>query len=211
MGPYALGVTTTGGGRIYHLMPAAEWGVEWESGGAVAAPQLEGHGFVHCCTREQILEVATWWLAGDAPLVAVEIDAGRAGDVRFERADLGREYPHVYNAIPRDAVVGAHALAAAPDGLELPAALADPAPMFEVAGTLDGRAVRARWQGGALVDGDADVLERAALKIEKGEDVLQFPEVTRPASVATAYDAFCLLAATLDEVRSYRGDGFVTE
>ena len=94
--------------RIFHLAAARDWGIHADGDGPVATDQLERHGFVHCCTREQIVEVATWWLAGDAPLVAIEIDADRAGDVRFERADLGRQYPHVYNAIPRDAVTAVH-------------------------------------------------------------------------------------------------------
>ena len=197
------------GGRIFHLLAASDWAADPGSG-PVAQAQYERHGFVHCCTREQILEVASWWLAGDAPLVAIEIDAGRAGDVRFERADLGREYPHVYNPVPREAVVGLHDIELS-DSVRaggLPPRLASPPPAFVVAGSSDGRTVRVRWENGQL-SGDADVCARATLLVEKGEDVPQFPGVTRPASTTTPYDAFCLLAAVLDDVIGYQGDGFI--
>lgn len=186
-------------------MAAADWDGQRAASGPIAADQLERHGFVHCCTREQIPEIAAWWLRGEAPLVAVAVDAGRAGDLRFERADLGRAYPHVYNPLPRQAVLAAHEL---PDTSVLPAELAEPPPMFAVSGRRDGAAVHAVWQAGRLVAGDDAVRAAAERLVASGASVPQFPGVSRPASLASAYDAFCVLAALLDEIESYRGDGF---
>jgi uncharacterized protein (DUF952 family) len=190
-------------------MAASAWALQRATTGPPAADQFERHGFVHCCTREQILEIASWWLAADAPLVAIEIDASVAGDVRFERADRGREYPHIYNAIPRDAVVTVHNLNGDARSFALPRALSSPAAEFAVTGVVEGREARVRWRDGAFVEGDEEVITRASTLVDKGEDVPQFPGVTRPASTDTPYDAFCLLAAVLDEVTTYRGDGFI--
>ena len=202
-------MTETRGRRIYHLVAAQEWQREAGHSGPVARDQLERHGFVHCCTREQILEVASWWLTAEAPLIAIEIDAGRAGDVRFERADLGREYPHVYNAVPREAVVATHEVTSAAGGaLALPARLADPPPGFTVEGIAGGRPVRVRWCDRRFDADNTGVLGRLNEAVAKGVPVPQFPGVERAASAATPYDAFCVVAAALDEVTRYLGDGF---
>ncbi|HEX7166731.1 MAG TPA: DUF952 domain-containing protein, partial [Acidimicrobiales bacterium] len=176
--------------------------------GDVARDQLERHGFVHCCTREQLVEIATWWFSDAGPLVALEIDVDAAGDVRFERADNAREYPHVYNAIPRAAVAGAHPLTAPDGAVALPPALADPPPSFEVVGRRDGRPVSVRWRAGAFVAGDPDLRRAAAEAIAKAAPVPQFPDVEGPASADTAYEAFCLVATLVDDVVLYAGDGF---
>ena len=190
-------------------MAATQWAQEADDEGPAATYQLTRHGFVHCCTREQIVEVASWWLAAEAPLVALEIDADEAGDLRFEEADLGRRYPHVYNAIPRPAVVGVHELVHVEGGVELPLSLASPPPRFEVTGVLDGRDVCVGWSAGAL-DGDPAAVAIATENVDSGAQVPQFPGVTRPAALTTAYDAFCVLVAVLDEITDYRGDGFTT-
>lgn len=201
-------MTETRGRRIYHLLAATQWAAAADAGGPVAVEQFERHGFVHCCTREQIVEIAQWWLVGEAPLIALEVDADVAGDVRFERADLGRYYPHVYNPIPRAAALRAVDLPTDADGtVVLPPALAHPPPRFKVRGVFQGRPVEITWQGGAL-DGDPDVVARASATISSGATVPQFPSIDKPAGTASPYEAFCLLVAVLDEVTEYRGDGF---
>lgn len=206
-GPYARGVTETSTasahrGRIFHLAPAGD-GVR--SLDTSAAEQFERHGFVHCCTREQILEIASWWLGGVGPLAVVEIDAARAGDVRFEPADLGRRYPHVYNALPADAIVSIHAL---DDPDVLPVSLADPPPAFRVeVRTTDGRRTEVRWCNGDLA-GDHDVRTEVEKLVAEGGTVLQFPAVGRAADLTTPYGAFCVINATVDEIVDYAGDGW---
>jgi uncharacterized protein (DUF952 family) len=188
-------------------MSSAAWRDEASGDGPVATDQLERHGFVHCCTREQILEIAAWWLRDESPLVAVAVDVDRAGDVRFERADLGREYPHVYNALPREAVLAACNLPDT-DPPSLPAELASPPPAFLVNGVRDGDTASAVWCDGRLVSGSRSLRADADALVERGEEIPQFPGVKTVASLATPYAAFCVLAALLDEIESYRGDGF---
>ena len=196
--PYAPGVTRTRPSRIFHLVAAADWERERSADSqSVAREHFERNGFVHCCTREQIDEIARWWLADEAPLIALEIDAGLAGDVRWERADLGRVYPHVYNPLPRAALVAERALQDT----------ATPPPSFLVEGRFAGRDVTVRWCDGALVDGDLDVIDAANALVASSTPIRQFPDVTAPASTASAYEAFCLIAAVLDDVVDYFGDG----
>ena len=203
--------TTRPGGRpsrIYHLIAAASWRAQQDAA-EVATGQLARHGFIHCCTREQIVEIASWWLKDDAPLVALEIDHDRipAGTVRFERPEgETREYPHVYGPLPRDTIVDAHQLGTAP--FALPTSLADPPPCFTIEGRLDGKDVRVTWQAGELVDAPPDLAARANVLVDKGAPVKQFLDVSGTASLASPYDAFSLLVELLDDITCYRGDGF---
>lgn len=192
-------------------MAAADWDAQCDAD-EVAAGQLERHGFVHCCTREQIVEIASWWLKDDAPLVVLEIDPDllAAHVVRFERPEgETREYPHVYGRLPRHAIVGWHRLARSTDGVfSLPPELAAPSPMFSVDGRLGGRPVRAVWQGGELVGGDPAFLAEVRDRVATEKPVTQFLDVNAPPSLATAYDAYSVLVDVLDEVSAYRGDGY---
>ena len=199
-------MTQTRGRLVFHLLSAAAWAEEERAGGPVATDQLARHGFVHCCTREQILEISAWWLRDEAPLVVVAIDADRAGDVRFERADLGREYPHVYNALPREAIVGTYPL---PEGEPcLPPALASPPPAFMVSGRRGGDTASATWCDGQFTSGSHALRAEAETLVQQGAEIPQFPGVMTIARLDTPYDAFCVLAALMDEIESYRGDGF---
>ena len=201
-------MTETRGRVVFHLLSAIAWKEQESGDGPVAADQLERHGFVHCCTREQILEIAAWWLRDESPLVVVAIDVDRAGDVRFERADLGREYPHVYNALPREAILAGYELPVS-DPPVLPAALASPPPAFRVSGTRAGDTESAIWCDGQLVAGSASLRAPAEVLVEQGAEIPQFPGgVTTIANLDSPYAAFCVLAALLDEIESYRGDGF---
>lgn len=184
--------------RVFHLQPAG-------SGDTSGAPQLEGHGFIHCCTREQITEIASWWFADDGALQVLEIDGDAAGDLRFEAADLGRRYPHLYNLVPEAAVVGLHDFDVAAG---LPPALAEPDPRFSVrVRTAAGRVAEIHWSGGRL-DGDVEVVRSADELVSKGDDVVQFPSVDAPADLTTAYSAFCVINAVVAEVLDYAGDGW---
>jgi uncharacterized protein (DUF952 family) len=184
---------------------------EAAASGPVAADQHARHGFVHCCTREQIVEIAAWWLADDAPLTALEIDLDAQVDVRFERPEgEAREFPHVYAAIDRGAIVAAHDLPSAAEGFALPPAIASPPPAFEVAGHRASRPCAARWQNGALIDGDRDVVAAAHELVEKGAPVERYLHVVGTASLATAYEAFAVLDTVFDEITVYRGDCFLT-
>lgn len=165
---------------------------------------------MHCCTRAQIVEIASWWLAGEAPLIALELDLDVLGDVRFERPEgEAREFPHLYAPIPRDAIVAAHDVPRGTNGFSLPPAIASPPPAFEVIGHRSGQPCSARWQDGRLVSGDRSVIAAALELVAKQSPVERYLHVVGTASLATAYEAFAVLDTVFDEISVYRGDCFL--
>ncbi len=98
---------------IYHLVPRAQ-----VPAGDLTPASLATEGFVHGSFRGDVLESARLHFAPGEDLVAVPIDPRRAG-VRIEWASTPRgPMPHLFGAIPRDALgapVELDALDAAPD------------------------------------------------------------------------------------------------
>jgi len=67
---------------------------------------LEQEGFIHCCLPHQLRGVAERYYADADDLVVLVIDGTRLpAPVRYERPAPGaEEYPHIYGAVPVDAV-----------------------------------------------------------------------------------------------------------
>src|SRR5437867_11774297 len=126
-------------------MPAGDWRDQAEAK-EVAGDQFERHGFVHCCTREQLTEIASWWFADEAPLVALDVDSTvLSRECRYEPSPT-RWYPHVYGPIDAAAIVAVHGLEpAAGGGFALPAALAAPPPAFRFTGRLGAPEATVAW------------------------------------------------------------------
>lgn len=103
--------------RIFHIATVADWE------GALAAGEyrvstrdrlLADVAFIHCSHRHQVEGVARAFYGGAGALVLLEIDLSRLeAEVREESAGGSETFPHVYGAIPVDAVV-------AVDPLEIP-------------------------------------------------------------------------------------------
>lgn len=102
----------------------------WKAGGDVAADSLAAQGFVHASADEKtLLAVANaFYSAATEPLVALVVDTdaldSRGIETRWEAADPAPPpgadpdvlFPHVYGAIPRDAVVAVRHLRRDPGG-----------------------------------------------------------------------------------------------
>ncbi|MEU0489870.1 DUF952 domain-containing protein [Nocardiopsis sp. NPDC006139] len=120
----------------------------WKAGGDVEADSLAEEGFVHASPDEKtLLAVAdAFYAAATGPLVALVVDTGVLDSLGVETrweaaapapppgADDGVLFPHVYGAIPREAVVAVRHLRRAPDGRftvvrEHPAAAEAPDPL----------------------------------------------------------------------------------
>lgn len=201
------------GARIFHLLVADAWAAEAPTGRpehAVAVDQFERHGFVHCCFREQLVEIATWWFDAGVELVALELDPSRLdlGRLRLEPSP-SRWYPHLYGPIDAAAVVDSHLVSRTLDGeAELPPSLRNPPPGFQV---VDGDGRTVRWRGGT-VTGDAVWCDSASAAIADGRTVELIGGIVAPATLATAYEAFALLELTAsDGIARYDGDGFFAE
>ncbi len=200
-------------GRIFHLTTAATWRAQAPGGtcdGPVAAEQFERHGFVHCCFREQLAEIATWWFDEDDDLLALELDPTHIGaEVRLEPSP-SRWYPHVYGPLDGAAVVGVHAVPRLSDGsAELPPAIASPPPGFRLTGSMSASAgeVTVRWRPGHL-DGDPEWVAAANEAVGERRLVPVIGGVMVPADLALAYPSFAVLADVADTVFDYAGDGF---
>jgi uncharacterized protein (DUF952 family) len=91
---------------LLHLVPAADF----DDGAAApyAPSSLAVEGFVHCSTVAQVAGTARLLFAGTSDLLLLVVDPRRLGDapVRWEDTyGTGQTFPHVYGAIPRDAIV----------------------------------------------------------------------------------------------------------
>jgi glutathione S-transferase len=202
-----------GTARIFHLLPADAWvsavaeAVDGRPTGPVAVDQFERHGFVHCCFREQLVEIATWWFDAGDELLALELDpAGLPADLLRLEASPSRWYPHLYAPIDPAAIVDVHVVSrSAGDGVaELPSALRKPPPGFQVG---DGTGRLVQWQAGTLT-GDPSWIADAEAAIAEGRPVPLIGGVVGPATSSSAYEAFALLELVAGGITRYDGDGF---
>ena len=79
-------------------------------------------GFIHLSTAAQLASTLDRHFAGQSGLVVLAVDLAALGDaVRWEPARGGALFPHVYRALPRDAVLAAGPLRRDAEGhVELP-------------------------------------------------------------------------------------------
>lgn len=194
-------------------MTAARWGSAAPTGKPaepVAVEQFERHGFVHCCFREQLTEIATWWFDPVEELVVLKIDPSRLrAELRLEPTFM-RSYPHVYGPIHADAVMSADSVPRTHDGVAvLPPSLSHPPPAFALTGRLEagGPEVVVRWRPG-IIDGDATWVAAAHDVIETGRLVPLVGGVRVAADLDRAYESFALLVEVAYEIVRYDGDGF---
>ncbi len=100
---------------ILHITTATAW-ADAEAQGAYTADSLASEGFIHCSDPHQVMWVARQRFSGRTDLVILNIDPSKLrAEVRYENLEGGTElFPHVYGAIPREAVFEVVPLEAAP-------------------------------------------------------------------------------------------------
>jgi uncharacterized protein (DUF952 family) len=102
---------------IYKIVPAALWREAQERGRFTGAPVDLTDGFIHFSLRAQLEETAAKWFSGQAGLMLIAVDPTTLSDaLRFEPSRGGALFPHLYSALPLDAVVFAKPLPLLPDG-----------------------------------------------------------------------------------------------
>jgi len=95
-------------GPIYHLALASDWEHSSSDGYSTSTlgRSLAEQGFIHCSFREQVQGTADLVYRDRSDVLLLEIDPARlAAVVRVERIDGTEDFPHVYGALNRDAVV----------------------------------------------------------------------------------------------------------
>jgi uncharacterized protein (DUF952 family) len=105
---------------ILHICPRGIWEAA-VAAGVYEADTLATQGYIHCSTREQVRVPATALFRGRTDLLLLRIDEDRLPvPVTWEEGDPphpdGRLFPHLYAALPIDAVVGVAEYRPEPDG-----------------------------------------------------------------------------------------------
>ncbi|TCB98474.1 DUF952 domain-containing protein [Micromonospora zingiberis] len=99
---------------VYKILLPSEWAELQAVGRFDGSPLDRDSGFIHCSSRAQLPATAARFFGDQPRLVVVALDATRLGDaVRWEDASNGERFPHLYAALPAEAVVGVHHLAGA--------------------------------------------------------------------------------------------------
>ena len=100
----------------------------FEESGLYTPPTFEADGFVHLSEDPVgLVETANhFYKASSDNWTVLVLDPSKCGDVRFEAAAAvgstkpptrdAKMFPHLYNALPIDAVIGKHAMVRASDG-----------------------------------------------------------------------------------------------
>jgi uncharacterized protein (DUF952 family) len=96
---------------IFKIVPRAEW--EAESGDYHGSAHDKADGFLHFSTAAQLPETLRLYYAGQDDLTLVAVAAEALGDkLRWEFSQSRNEdFPHLYGALPCDAIKWAKPLA----------------------------------------------------------------------------------------------------
>jgi uncharacterized protein (DUF952 family) len=101
---------------IYKIAPASLWRKAQDKGRFDGAPADIADGYIHFSTAEQAEVTAAKHFGGKDDLLLIAVDTKRLGDgLRFEPSRGGALFPHLYSALPLDAVVWAKPLPLRPD------------------------------------------------------------------------------------------------
>lgn len=105
---------------IYKIVPASLWQSARKKGRFDGAPVDLADGFIHFSTAAQAKETATKHFSGQTELLLVAIDGGALGTALvYEPSRGGQLFPHLYGALPLDAVLWEKPLPLGDDGTHL--------------------------------------------------------------------------------------------
>ncbi len=91
---------------IYKITPQSEWQNAVETGVFAGAAIDLKDGYIHFSTASQVPTTAALHFAGQNDLLLVAVDGNMLGDtLKFEPSRGGELFPHLYAALPLDAVV----------------------------------------------------------------------------------------------------------
>ena len=90
---------------IFHITKGEAWR-KAEVDGTYRPEMFPVDGFIHCSTREQVLQVANIRFCGQPGLVLLKIDTDRVkAEIRYENLEGGQQmFPHIYGGLNVDAV-----------------------------------------------------------------------------------------------------------
>ena len=122
---------------IYHMCRRDEWERAGAAGVYRGSSQDAADGFIHFSTAAQIEASAARHRAGQKELVLLAVDGARLGDaLRWEESQNGDLFPHLWGALPLDAVSAVFDLPLGSDGAHVFP------PLERSAGTVSGPVTR---------------------------------------------------------------------
>ena len=102
---------------IYKICERAQWRAAEAAGQFAGAPVDERDGFIHFSTAAQLAETASKHFANASDLILVAVDSDLLGaQLKWERSRGGDLFPHLYAALPLNAVRWAQPLPDEIDG-----------------------------------------------------------------------------------------------
>ena len=101
---------------IFKIVPRAEWESVGEFYHGSAHDQADG--FLHFSTRPQLAETLRRYYGGQTDLMLVAMEGAALGAaLKWEHSpSRGEDFPHLYGALPRAAVLWTAPLSRQPDG-----------------------------------------------------------------------------------------------
>ncbi|MFI2648395.1 DUF952 domain-containing protein [Micromonospora fulviviridis] len=98
---------------IYKILATSEWEQAQAAGRFTGTAMDRQDGFIHLSAADQVVETARRVFAGVTGLTLLAVDEARLDDaLRWEVSRGGALFPHLYGALPVDAVLAAHPLPA---------------------------------------------------------------------------------------------------
>lgn len=89
---------------ILHITKRQQW-EQAKNLGTYRADSLDSEGFIHCSKSTQILNVAKRFFENQKELVLLFIDFEKVqAEIRYEPAEIGELFPHIYGELNIDAV-----------------------------------------------------------------------------------------------------------
>jgi|EndMetStandDraft_3_1072993.scaffolds.fasta_scaffold25007_2 uncharacterized protein (DUF952 family) len=105
---------------IYKIVPQALWQLARQKGVFDGASIDLQDGFIHFSTAAQALETAARHFSGQNDLLLIAVEAAKLGEALvFEPSRGGDLFPHLYAALPLDAVLWEKPLPLGADGLHV--------------------------------------------------------------------------------------------
>lgn len=102
---------------IYKIATQSDWTAARAAGELRGTPVDLADGYIHFSTAAQLAETLNKHYAGQSGLVLATIDPDRLPvSLKWEPSRGGQLFPHLYAALPLDAVVAERDLTARPDG-----------------------------------------------------------------------------------------------
>jgi uncharacterized protein (DUF952 family) len=99
---------------LLHITTRASWD---RSRAAYRAPSLDDEGFIHCSWPDQVVATTERYYADVEDLVLLVIRPDQVRPVlREEPSPAGELFPHIYGAVPVDAVMDVVDWQRGPDG-----------------------------------------------------------------------------------------------